>query len=150
MELHSVHDAGMGFRVINDHVLAVDDGLDQGNHALVSEIEQVSRFFAHKFSDLFFKLFMINCLAGHHPGAHLVSETKFCCRFRIGFPDFRVVGQSKIIVQAPYQPFLALVHHSAGDFPFQFREKIISVPLFVILAQWPHFRIQPCQKYPQS
>ena len=55
--------------------------------------------------------------------------------FGIGFAHFGVIGEAKVVVEAPYDHLFAAKLHSASDFSFQRWECKVPVCYLGVLAQ---------------
>ena len=87
-----LHDAGVRLGVVHDHVVPGDQGVDDGDHALVAVVEQVGRLFLLEPGEFLFQFTVQLCLSRHHPRAHGVGHTPIGRGLGIRLAYFRVVG----------------------------------------------------------
>src|SRR5206468_11464625 len=76
---------------------------------------------------------MIIAVSTHHACAHGKGQAKLFRCLRICLPYFRMIGQTKIIIQAPNDHFLAAEYHAATDLALQFWKCKIAVSSFTML-----------------
>ena len=50
MQSHSIHYAGMRFRVVYNNIPPVGQSINQGYHTLITEVQQIGIFLADKLS----------------------------------------------------------------------------------------------------
>jgi hypothetical protein len=135
VQADAVHDAGVGFGVVDDHVAAIDKGVDGRKDALVAEIEQEGGFLAHEVAELLLQLFVVYRVAAHHAGTHGIGQAILLGGSRIDLAYLGVVGQAEVVVQTPDNALLALEDHAWGDFAFQLGEGEVIVHQPGMLAQ---------------
>src|SRR5580693_4580350 len=136
MQPESVNDTGMRFRIINDHIMSCTQHINDADHTLISVIQQCGVLFIDEFCKLFFKLFMLVTVPAHHSGAHRGRQSEIGSTFCIGFANLGMIGQSKIIIEAPYDHFLPPKLHAAADLSFQFWKCEIAMRSFTMLPDW--------------
>ena len=73
-------------------------------------------------------------MSSHHTGSHRIGQTILCSTFRISLAHFRMIGKSKIVVEAPIEHFLAVEHHMRAEFTLEARIHIVTERLLEILA----------------
>ena len=134
MQPQPVDDAGVRLRIVNHHVAAGQQRIDDRNHPLIPVVQQERVGLADECGQLPFELFVPLGLPAHHTRAHRIRHTEFGGGFGIGLPHLRVVGQPQVVIQAPVQYFPPAEHHPGTDFSFQFRKCEIAVCFFGILA----------------
>src|ERR1041384_1314098 len=77
---------------------------------------------------------MICRVATHHTGAHWGSKAIFCRRVRICLTYFRMISETQVIIQAPYDLFYTAELHAVAYFPFQLWKGKIAGCFFCIIA----------------
>ena len=120
----------MAFRIIYDHIMTAAQYINKAYHSLVTIIQKDGIFFHFKFSQFCFQLFMVITVSTHHTGTHGAGKAKFGCGFCILFSYFRMIGQTEIIIQTPYDHFLATEYHTAADYLLPVLEKQNNHELF--------------------
>ena len=135
VQAQAVHDAGVGFGVVHNHVLAAHQRVDDGEHGLVAEVDQVGCRTLDESCQAVFQLDVPLGLAGHHAGAHGSRHAELCRGFGIRLAHFRVVGQAEVVVQTPVQHFLAVELHVRAYFAFEDGEHEIAVRFASVLTE---------------
>ena len=130
----TVDDAGVRLGIVDHHVARRQQAVDDGNHALVAEVEQESIFLAYESGQLAFQLLVVDRLTAHHAGAHRGGHAELGGTLGIGLAYFGQVGQTKVVVQAPVEHLLAPESHTGADFAFQLGESIVAVSIAHVLA----------------
>ncbi len=139
MQSQAVHDTGMCFRVVNNHIATVKQSVYGRDHALVSEVKEECIFFLFKIGQLPFQLFMEACVAAHHAGAHRVGKSPFGGSFCVCIPYFRMIGQTQVVVKGPGKHLLPLECHIGLNGSLQFRKHKITVSFLTVLSQGSAF-----------
>src|SRR5690606_15193851 len=127
VEANAVYDTGMRFSVVNNDVVAIYKGVDNGYHALIAVVEQKSIFFANITCQILLQFFVMDTIAGHHAGSHGVRHAEIGSRLSIHRPYFGMIGQAQVIVEAPYQMFFPVEQHPGSNFTFQLRKRKIAM-----------------------
>ena len=134
MQADSVQQAGMALGIIYDDIVPRGEGVDGGNDALIAEIVEECIFLLLEFSEYPLQLLVIAGVAGHHPGAHRVSQSPVRRSLCICLPDLRVIGQSQVVVQGPVQYRDAVECHMRSQFTLETRIHVVAETLLEILA----------------
>src|SRR5690606_36414010 len=98
MEPYAIYDAGMGLGIVYHYVIAIQQRVDNGYHALIAVIQSRRIIFADKCSQLLYQLFMMYTVAGHHTGPNGIGESKCTSRWGVNFPHLRMVSQPEIVI----------------------------------------------------
>jgi hypothetical protein len=94
----TVHDAGVRLGIVHNHIVARTKRIDNGNHSLITVIEQIGCLLFLEFGEPLLQFPVKFCLTGHHSGTHRISHSPCCGSFRIRFPYFGMVGESEVII----------------------------------------------------
>src|SRR5690349_16693680 len=120
VKAHAIDNTGMTFGIVNDHIMTAAEHINDAYHTLVTKIEEAGIFFPFKFGQFFFELLVKIGIAAHHAGSHRGGQSVLFGSVGIRLPDLRVIGQTEVVIQTPYNYFLSAEFHPAADFPFQF------------------------------
>ncbi len=104
------------------------------HNALVTVVKQNGILLIFNLRKLLFQLFMVITIATHHAGPHWQCQSKFLCCFCIHFTYFRMTRQTKIIIETPYNHFLAAKFHTAVYFTLQFWKSKITMRSVTMLS----------------
>ena len=125
----------MRFRIVNDDIVTIHQGIDSRNHGLVAIIHQEPRLVPGVSRQFRLQLLVRIGIPRHHTGPHGPGQAVLCSCLGIGLPYFRVIGKAEVIVQAPNQVFATSETHSRADFTLQFGEHVIALRFFCVLPQ---------------
>ena len=129
-----VDDAGMRLRVVDHHVAAREQRVDDRDHSLIAVVEQEGVGLAHESGQLALELLVPLGLSAHHAGPHRIGHAELGGRLGVGLAHLRMVGQAQIVVQAPVQHLAAAEDHVRADFALELRERVVAVAQLLVLA----------------
>ena len=135
VETDAVHEAGVALGVIDDDVVPVGDGVYGGDDALVAEVEEEGVLLLLEVGEHLLQLLVIPGMAGHHAGAHRICEAPLCGSLGVGLAHLGMVGQSKVVVEAPIEDFLAVEDHMGTQLALETGIHIIAECLVEILSE---------------
>ena len=81
-------------------------------------IEKGSVLFSFERRQFSFQLFVVVTVPAHHSGAHGGCHAETGGGFGVYLPDFGVIGEAEVVIEAPDDLFLTAERHSAADLPF--------------------------------
>ena len=129
-----VDDAGMRLRVVDHHVAAREQRVDDRDHSLIAVVEQEGVGLAHESGQLALELLVPLGLSAHHAGPHRIGHAELGGRLGVGLAHLRMVGQAQVVVQAPVQHLAAAEDHVRADFALELRERVVAVAQLLVLA----------------
>ena len=118
MKSDTVKQTSMTFSIIDNHIMTSRKSINGGHDALISEIEKERILFLFELSENLLKLLVISGLSAHHSRPHRISKSVLSCSFGISLTDGRMIGQSKIVVEAPVKHRNAIEDHVRAKLPF--------------------------------
>ena len=131
----TIDHAGVALAVVDDHVVAADERLDGTLATLVAIVEQEGVLLLHELGEVTLELLVVGGLAAHDAGAHRVAHAPLLRGFGVHGPDFRVVGEAEVVVDAPDQDLLPPKGHAVGDVSLELGEGEVSVGLLGVLPE---------------
>jgi hypothetical protein len=146
----AVNDAGMTFRIIDNDIVPAAQYINQAYHTLVAIIQQYGIFFLNKGRQLLLQLFVYVAVAAHHPRTHGGCQAICGGRLSVNFSHFRVIGQSKVIVETPHNHFFPAEFHAAANRALQFGERKISMRTGSVLANGAIVFLNPFENVSHS
>ena len=131
----TVDETSMRLAIVDDDVAERHHGVENGNLALVAEVEEVAIFLMSKLAEHRLDLLVEVGIARHGTGTHGISQTPAASTLLVGSADFGIIGEAEVVVKAPVENFFAVELHFGAKFAFEVGEIEIAVGIFLILTE---------------
>ncbi len=135
MQPDTIYDAGMGINIIDNHIVSAYQCINDGEHSLITEVQDIGRFFLYKIGKFGLQFQMFISFSRHSARAHGIEHAVLCCCFGVSSLYFRVVAESQIVVGTPEYDFFSLKNHSRADGAFKSWEYKISFSVISKLSE---------------
>ncbi len=134
VETDAVEQAGVGLRIVDNDVVAVHEGVNRRDDALIAEIEEEGILLLLEGGKPAFKFLMVLRMPGEHTAAHRIGKSPFLGRLCVGLADLRMICEPQVVVQGPVEHLDAVEFHVRSELSFKFRIHIVSHALILVLA----------------
>ena len=135
VQADAVDHAGVALAVIDNDIVAADEGLNGALATLVTVVQEEGVFLLHELGELVLQLLVVLGLAAHDAGPHRVAHAPLLRRLGVHSADVRMVGEAEVVVDAPHEDLLAPEGHPVGDVALQLREGEVAMGVLGVLAK---------------